>query len=120
MRQNEVSAIFIFMLAVIKTGGKQYLAAPGQKIKVEKLNVPEGGSILFDEVLLVADGDTVDVGMPRVAGARVEAKVLRQGRARKVIVFKYRPKARWRKKKGHRQHYTEVEIGSVISGQRQL
>ena len=100
--------------AVIKTGGKQYLVRPGQKLKIEKLDAVEGGAISFDEVLLVADGDEVSIGAPQVAGARVEAKVLRQARAKKVIIFKYRPKARSRVKRGHRQHFTEVEIGKIV------
>lgn len=101
--------------AVIKTGGKQYLVSPGQRINVEKLEPGGNGRIVFDEVLLTADGEDVRIGAPRVAGASVEAEVMRQGRAKKVIVFKYRPKARWRKKKGHRQHFTEVEIRKIIS-----
>ena len=99
--------------AVIKTGGKQHLVTQGQKLKIEKLNAAEDGQVGFDEVLLVADGDAVTIGTPQVAGAKVEARVLKQGRSKKVIVFKYRPKARWRKKKGHRQHYTEVEITKI-------
>lgn len=101
--------------AVIKTGGKQYLVAPGQKLKIEKLDAAEGGVVSFDEVLLVTDGDEASIGAPYVAGARVEAKILRHARAKKVIVFKYRPKARHRKKQGHRQHFTEVEIKKIVS-----
>ena len=100
-------------LAVIKTGGKQYLVTPGQNLKVEKLNAQEGSRIVFDKVLLVADGNNTDVGTPDVAGASVEAEVLKQGRARKVIVFRYHSKTRYRKKKGHRQYYTEVKIGEI-------
>ena len=101
--------------AVIRTGGKQYLVAPGQKLKVEKLEAAEEGAIIFDDVLLVADGEKIHIGTPTVAGAKVEAKSIAQGRSKKVIVFKYRPKARSRKKKGHRQPYTEVEIKKIIS-----
>lgn len=101
------------MFAVIKTGGKQYLVRPGQKIHIEKLDAKEGDSFVFEEVLLVADGDTVTIGTPVVSGARVEGKIVRQARAKKVIVFKYRPKARHRKKRGHRQYFTEVEITSI-------
>lgn len=101
------------MFAVIKTGGKQYIAAPGQKLTVEKLNAAEGAQILFDEVLLVADGGRVEIGAPIVAGARVEAEVLRHGRDKKQIVFKYHAKSRYRKKKGHRQFFTEVEIKKI-------
>lgn len=100
--------------AVIKTGGKQYLVAPGQKLKIEKVDAPEGGMVSFDEVLLIAgDGDAVSIGAPTVKDAKVEAKVTKQGRNKKVIVFKYRPKARHRKKQGHRQRFTEVEIQKI-------
>ncbi len=101
--------------AVIRTGGKQYRVSPGLKLKIEKLDAPEGSTVRFDEVLLVADGENVDIGAPLVKGATVEAKVLKQGRARKQIVFKYHPKSRYRKKKGHRQWFTEVEITKVVS-----
>ena len=102
--------------AVIKTGGKQYLVAPGQKLKVEKLDAQEGSRILFDDVLLVAeDEDATAVGTPNVAGASVEAEVVKQGRARKIIVFRYHNKTRYRKKKGHRQWSTEVKIEKVVN-----
>lgn len=102
--------------AVIKTGGKQYLVKPGEKLKIEKLDVADGGNnISFDEVLLVADGTNVAVGTPHVSGARVEATVTAQGRNRKQIVFKYHAKARYRKKKGHRQSFTEIEIKRIVS-----
>ena len=102
--------------AVIKTGGKQYLVAPGQKLKIERMDAKEGGMISFYEVLLImGDHDTVSIGAPIVKDAKVEAKVIKQGRDKKVIVFKYRPKARHRKKQGHRQHFTEVEIQKIIA-----
>lgn len=101
--------------AVIKTGGKQYLVSAGQKLKVEKLDVKEGGEFTFDKVLLIADGKKIEIGSPLVKGARVEAKVLRHGREKKVIVFRYHPKTRYRKKKGHRQPFTEVEIVKILS-----
>ena len=105
--------------AIIETGGKQYKVAPGQKLKIEKLSDKEGelikvgDAVSFDKVLLVADGEDVKVGMPTVSGAKVDAKVVRQGHARTVIVFKYHSKTRYRKKKGHRQLFTEVEITGV-------
>src|SRR3989344_9008835 len=102
------------MYAVIKTGGKQYLVEPGKKLKIEKLDVAEGGKVVFDEVLLVFDDKKTDVGTPLVKSAKVEAKVLKQGRAKKVIVFRYHSKTRYRKKKGHRQHFTEVEITKIL------
>lgn len=101
--------------AVIKTGGKQYLVEPGQKITIEKLDAAEGGKVIFDQVLLVADGNNVEIGKPLVSGARVEAKILKQGRARKLIVFKYHSKTRYRKKKGHRQYFTEVQIDKIMA-----
>lgn len=101
------------MLAVIKTGGKQYLVSPGQKLKVEKLDAKEGGIVSFGEVLFTLDDQKTEVGNPLVKGAKVEAKVLKQGRARKVIVFKYHSKTHYRKKKGHRQPFTEVEIMKI-------
>ena len=104
------------MWAVIRTGGKQYFVAPGKKLKIEKIDVAEGGNFVFDNVLMfVDDAENVTLGTPMVTGATVAAKVLRQARAKKVIVFKYRPKARWRKKKGHRQHFTEVEITGIAT-----
>lgn len=101
--------------AIITTGGKQYKAQEGQRLKVEKLDVEAGGNLILDKVLLVADGDGEDVkvGMPYVEGAKVEARVLSHGRHDKKIVFKYHPKTRYKKKKGHRQHFTELEIVSV-------
>lgn len=102
-------------LAVIKTGGKQYLVTPGQKLKVEKLNAREGGKIVFGEVLLVSNDKKMEIGTPYVKGAKIEAKILKQGRGKKVIVFKYHSKTRYRKKKGHRQFFTEVEITKIIS-----
>jgi len=101
--------------AVIKTGGKQYLVSPGQKLKVEKLDVQEGKNIVFGEVLLVGDEKKAEIGMPTVKDAKVEAKVLGQGRHKKIIVFKYHAKTRYRKKKGHRQPFTEIEVTKIIN-----
>lgn len=88
---------------------------PGDKIKVEKLDALEGSEVIFDSVLLVADKDTL-VGSPFVAGYTTKAKVLRQGKGKKIIVYKYKPKKRYHKKQGHRQRYTEVEILSIGKG----
>ena len=99
--------------AVIETGGKQYKVSTGQKIKIEKLNAKEGEIFSFENVLLTADGEKIDVGTPYVEGAKIEAKVLRQGRSKKKIVFRYHSKTRYRKKKGHRQPFTEVEIVKI-------
>ena len=101
------------MLAVIKTGGKQYVVSPGQKLKIEKLEVEVGKEIIFDQVLLVSDTDKLLIGMPLVEGATVTAKVLNQGRGDKIVVFKYKAKKRYKVKKGHRQSFTEVEVTKV-------
>lgn len=102
------------MFAIIETGGKQYIVEPGQKIKIEKLNSPEKEKFIFDKVLLVSDKD-IKVGAPYVKGAKVEAEIVRNFRARKVIVFRYHNKTRYRKTKGHRHHYSEVEIKKIVS-----
>jgi large subunit ribosomal protein L21 len=99
--------------AIIKTGGKQYKVAVGDKVKVEKLPGEEGGVISFEEVLLTSKGDSVVIGEPHVSGAKVEGKVLQQARDKKVLIFKYKSKTRSRKTRGHRQHFTEVEIVKV-------
>ena len=101
------------MFAVIKTGGKQYRVTPGRKLRVEKLDAPEGAAIHFKDVLLVADGEKIEIGTPLVGQAQIEAKVLQQGRDKKKIVFKYHRKTRYRKKKGHRQPFTEIEITKI-------
>lgn len=99
--------------AVIKTGGKQYRVEPGQKLKIEKLTPNEDGSIIFNAVLMKEEGETVTIGTPYVAGATVEAKLVKQGKAKKVIVFRYHAKTRYKKKKGHRQPFTEIEITAI-------
>ncbi len=99
--------------AIIQTGGKQYKVAAGQKLKVEKLPVDAGATVAFDKVLLVAKGASVTVGMPHVSGAKVEAKVLRQDKEDTKLVFRYHAKVRYKKKKGHRQPFTEVEIVKI-------
>lgn len=99
--------------AVIKTGGKQYKVEPGMKLKIEKLEAKEGDVVTFDQVLLGVDGDAVKVGTPLIDGGKVEAKVLRQARARKVTIFKFHSKTRHRRRKGHRQNFTEVEITTI-------
>ncbi len=96
--------------AVIQTGGKQYKVSVGQKLKVEKLPAEMGSHVMFDRVLLQMKGDAVTIGMPHVTGAKVEGRVLRQAREDTKIVFKYHAKTRYKKKKGHRQPFTEVEI----------
>ncbi|WP_243386178.1 50S ribosomal protein L21 [Bacillus kexueae] len=100
------------MYAIIETGGKQIKVEEGQAIYVEKLNAQEGETVTFDKVLFVG-GDDVKVGSPTVAGATVTAKVEKQGRAKKIIVFKYKAKKNQRKKQGHRQPYTKVVIEKI-------
>jgi large subunit ribosomal protein L21 len=99
--------------AIIATGGKQYRVSVGEKFKFEKLPVEKDAVVLFDKVLLRAEGDAVTIGMPHVAGAKVEGKVLRQAKDDTKIVFKYHAKARYKKKNGHRQPFTEVEIVKI-------
>ncbi len=101
------------MFAVIKTGGKQYKVEAGTTLKVEKLEVEDGKDITFDEVLLIADGENITVGKPFVKGAKVVAKIASHGRAKKIIVFKYKNKTRYSVKRGHRQHFTEIEITDI-------
>lgn len=103
------------MFAVIKTGGKQYLVSPGDKIKIEKLDAKEGEEVNFDQVLLLEKGKSLKIGDPLVKGVKVAAKVIRQDKAKKVVVFKYKAKKRYQKKKGHRQPFTEVEILKILS-----
>lgn len=98
--------------AVIKTGGKQYRVAQGDRIRVEKLPGDVGAEITFDEVLMLG-GDNVAVGTPLVSGASVKAKIVAQDRAKKIIVFKYRRRKNYRRKNGHRQPFTELEITGV-------
>lgn len=99
--------------AVIETGGKQYKVSAGQKIRIEKLPVPEGENVVFDKVLLTSGDDEITIGTPYIDEKKIDGKVLKQGRDKKKIVFKYHSKTRYRKKKGHRQHFTEVQIQSV-------
>lgn len=97
-------------LAIIKSGGKQYLVSPGQKIEVEKIEKKEGEEVVFDEVLLVKKNDEVKIGKPKLEGIRVIGKILKQKRGKKIIVLKHKPRKRYKVKKGHRQFLTEIEI----------
>lgn len=100
--------------AIVQTGGKQYKVSAGETIDVERLPVEEGSTIELDQVLLVADGDNVRVGTPTVEGAKVIAEVVGEGKGEKVIVFKYKPKVRYRRMKGHRQPHTRLAIKEII------
>jgi large subunit ribosomal protein L21 len=101
------------MIAVIETGGKQYLVGAGQKFKIEKLPKSEGDTVVFDKVLLTIDGETVSVGKPYLKGVSVEANIARQGRARKIRILRYHSKTRRRRRQGHRQPFTEVAIKTI-------
>ncbi len=102
--------------AVIQTGGKQHRVEPGQTIEVEKLLIDEGQTVELTEVLLVSDDNGVRQGRPLVDGAKVVGRVVKQTRGPKIIVFKYKPKVRYRKKTGHRQSITRIAITDIISG----
>ena len=101
------------LYAVIKTGGKQYRVAAGEKLKIEQIPADIGAEIVLDQVLLVADGDNLKMGRPLVTGATVQAKVLTQGRHDKVRIFKLRRRKHYQKHQGHRQNFTEIEITGI-------
>lgn len=112
--------------AVIKTGGKQYLVTPGKKLRIEKIPAPHGGearptksdgkpTVNFDEVLMTGEGGKVEFGTPLVKNAKVKAEWLSEGKSDKVIIARYHSKNRYRKKKGHRQPYTEVLIKEIVA-----
>ena len=102
------------MYAVIQTGGKQIKVAKGDSVLVEKLEGKEGETVTFDKVLLVG-GSKMKVGAPYVKGASVTATIEKQGKAKKIIVFKYNPKTTYHKKQGHRQPYTKVKIEEIVA-----
>ena len=101
------------MYAVIVTGGKQYKVSEGDTLFIEKLDAAEGENVTIDEVLVTGDGENVNVGAPTVDGASVEAKVVKNGKAKKIYVFKMKRKKNERKKNGHRQPYSKVEIVKI-------
>ena len=103
------------MYAIVATGGKQYRVEPGQRVEIEKLTAEPGSQIDLGEVLLVADGDNVTVGQPTVPGARVVAEVLGDVKGKKIIVFKYKSKVRYRRKTGHRQTYSRVVVRDIVT-----
>jgi large subunit ribosomal protein L21 len=100
--------------AIVQTGGKQYRVSSGETIDVMHLSAGGGSTVELDQVLLVADGESVRVGTPTVEGAKVLAEVLGEGKGKKVIVFKYKPKVRYRRRKGHRQLYTRLAIKEIV------
>lgn len=101
------------MHAIIVTGGKQYKVTEGDVLYIEKLEAEAGDKITFDKVLAILDGDKATFGAPVVAGASVEANVVKNGKGKKILVFKYKPKKNYRRRQGHRQPYTKVEITKV-------
>ena len=103
------------MYAVIKTGGKQYRVAAGEKIKVEQIPADVGAEIILDQVLMVGEGESVNIGTPLLAGAKVTAKVVAHGRGPKIKIFKMRRRKHYQKHQGHRQNYTEIEISGIAA-----
>jgi large subunit ribosomal protein L21 len=101
------------LFAILETGGKQYKVAPGTIVKVEKLQGARGDTYVFDRVLAVSTDDATKVGNPYIEGAKINGTILRQGKARKILVFKYKSKTNYRRRYGHRQPYTEVRIDSI-------
>ena len=101
------------MNAIIVTGGKQYKVAEGDVLYIEKLDVEAGDTVKFDQVLAILDGDNATIGTPTVAGATVEATTVKNGKGKKIRIFKYTPKKGYRKRQGHRQPYTKVEITKI-------
>jgi len=101
------------MFAVVKEAGKQYIVVPGKTIRLDKKLGERGETVTFREVLLVADGSSVSIGTPSLPSITVSGTIVRQGRGRKIIILKYKPKKRYKKKQGHRQPYTEVRIDAI-------
>ncbi len=101
------------MYAVIKTGGKQYRVAEGDKLRVETLDADEGATVNLDQVLMVGDGETINVGAPMLEGATVSATVLSHGRGKKINVIKFRRRKHYRRQMGHRQNFTELKITAI-------
>ena len=102
------------MYAVVKTGGKQYKVAPGEKLKIERIPADVGAEVVLDQVLMVGEGETVRLGQPNVAGATVKATVVAHGRGEKIRIFKMRRRKHYQKHQGHRQNYTELQIDAIV------
>jgi large subunit ribosomal protein L21 len=102
--------------AIIRTGGKQFRVQPGQRIKIPTLAAEPGASVEFNDVLLGADGDKVQLGVPTLSGAKVTAEILEHGRGEKIVVFKFKRRKNYSRKQGHRQGYTEVRINEISLG----
>ena len=110
MKERQVQQV---MQAIIVTGGKQYNVSEGDTLFIEKLDVNAGDSVVFDQVLAIVDGENTKFGTPVVEGAKVEATVVKNGKGKKVRVYKYKAKKGYHKRQGHRQPYTKVEIGKI-------
>ena len=102
------------MYAIIQTGGKQYRVSPGDVLRVERLPGERGDEVVLDQVLLVADGVTVQVGQPLVPDATVRSRIVRQGQAKKILVFKKKRRKNYRRKQGHRQLFTALQIDEIV------
>jgi len=101
------------MYAVIATGGKQYKVYQGETVRVEKISGEVGAPVTFDQVLLLSDGETVKIGQPTLTGATVNAHIVEQGKAKKILIFKFKRRKRYRRKRGHRQPYTALKIDTI-------
>ncbi|MDQ3555923.1 MAG: 50S ribosomal protein L21 [Gemmatimonadota bacterium] len=104
------------MYAIIRTGGKQFRAEPGRTLRIPSVDIEPGETLTFDEVLLGSSGDDVKLGLPLVSGAAVTAKVVRHGKGEKIIIFKHKRRKNYRRKQGHRQKFTEVQIDEINLG----
>jgi large subunit ribosomal protein L21 len=102
------------MYAVVKTGGKQYKVAPGEKLKVEQIPADVGAEVVLDQVLMIGEGESVRLGQPTVVGATVKATVVAHGRGDKITIFKMRRRKHYQKHQGHRQGFTELKIESIV------
>ena len=102
------------MYAVVKTGGKQYKIAPGEKLKVEQIPADVGAQVVLDQVLMVGEGENIRVGQPTVEGATVQATVIAHGRGDKIRIFKMRRRKHYQKHQGHRQNFTELQIDAIV------
>ena len=103
------------MYAVVAAGGKQYKVEEGDVLRIEKVAGNVGDALTFDKVLLISDGENVTIGQPMIENTVVNAQIIEQGKSKKIIVFKYKRRKRYRRKQGHRQRFTAVKIGSIVS-----
>jgi len=111
--ESETNKVGVVMHAVIETGGKQYRVSAGDTLYIEKLPSEAGDEVTFDRVLAIIDGETTNFGAPLIKGATVTAEVVKNGKQKKVIVYKMKPKKNYRRKQGHRQPYTQVKINQI-------